>query len=103
MRSNGARLDVNGDIVANPGESDVFTAVDRAARQVRGHVRITRSGGFFIEAEPSDGGSGGLLSLACGNEQKGQRQFATAPVTRDEAKVLFKDFVDGGDAWRRQY
>jgi Protein of unknown function (DUF3592) len=102
MRSNGAILDVNGEIVASPEESDVSAAVDRAAQQAGGHVTVTRSGGFFLEAAPSGGGSGDLFSLACGDEQKGQRQFATAPVTRTQAKTLFSDFLDGGDAWRRQ-
>ncbi len=102
MRSNGAVLDVNGEIVADPQETDVSAAVDKAARHAGGYVKVIRSGGFFIEAEPSDAGSGGLFSLACGDERKGQRQFATAPVTPAEAKTLFRDFVDGGDAWRRQ-
>ena len=65
-------------------------------------MTVTRSGGSFLEAAPSDEGSGGLLSLACGDEQKGQRQFATAPVTAAGAKALLSDFLDGGDAWRRQ-
>ena len=102
MRGNGARLDVNGEIVASPRESDVAAAIDKAARSAGGHVTVTRSGGFFLGAAPSDEGSSGLLSLACGDEQKGQRQFATAPVTRAQAKALFSDFLDGGDAWRRQ-
>src|SRR5579859_7965368 len=102
MRTNGARLDVNGEIFAGPGESDVYAAVDKAALQAGGHVTVTRSGGFFLEAAPSGEGSGGLLSLACGDEQKGQRQFATALVTCAEARALFSDFLSGGDAWRRQ-
>ncbi len=65
-------------------------------------MTVTRSGGFFLEAAPSGDSGGRPFSLACGNEQKGQRQFASAPVTSAEAKALLGDFLAGGDAWQRQ-
>ena len=99
MRTNGAQLEVNGEIVANPTESDIDAAIDKIEQ---GFVTVTRSGGFYLEATPSDEGSDRLLNLACGDEQKGERQLATAPVKRTEAKALFGNLLEGGDAWRQR-
>ena len=72
MPSNGARPDVNGDIVASPGASDVAAAPSTGPPgEPGGLVTVTRSGGFFLEAAPSGAGNGDLLSLACGDQRKG--------------------------------
>jgi len=97
----GARLEVNGASVANPGRGDVLAGVDKAARQAGGNVTVTRAGGAFLEAAPADEGGGRLLSLAAGEGGAAPRQFSTKRASRDEAKALLGDFFDGGGAWRK--